>query len=68
MIVQPVARFLKRFPGWDLRLAATDYRPTFKAGERASFSPWVQVNDDQEPVEIVSKAGTAYLEAYSREA
>ena len=27
-----------------------------------------QVNDDQEPVEIVSKAGTAYLEAYSREA
>lgn len=48
MIVQPVQRFLKRFPGWDLRLAATDYRPTFKAGDRASFGRWVQVNDDAE--------------------
>jgi glycosyltransferase involved in cell wall biosynthesis len=48
MIVQPVRKFLGRFPGWDLRLAATDYRPTFKVGERASFSRWVQVNDDPE--------------------
>lgn len=48
IIVSPVKRFLKRFPGWDLRLAATDFRPTFKAGKRASFSRWVQVNDDPE--------------------
>jgi glycosyltransferase involved in cell wall biosynthesis len=45
-IVSPVSRFLKRFPGWDLRLAGTDYRPTFKAGNRAVFTRWVHVTDD----------------------
>lgn len=46
LIVSPVRRFLKRFPGWDLRLAGTDYRPTFKAGSRAVFSKWVHITDD----------------------
>lgn len=45
-LVSPVRRFLKRFPEWDLRLAGTDYRPTFKAGKRAVFSKWVHVTDD----------------------
>jgi glycosyltransferase involved in cell wall biosynthesis len=49
LIASAVRRFLKRFPGWDLRLAGTDYRPTFKVpGERAFFAQWVQVNDDAE--------------------
>jgi len=46
IVVDPVRRFLKRFPGWDLRLGGTDYRPTFKAGDRAKFSHWVAVYDD----------------------
>jgi hypothetical protein len=46
LISGPVRRFLKRFPGWDLRIAATDYRPTFKAGDRAVFTPWVAVAED----------------------
>lgn len=41
-----VRRFLKRFPGWDLRLGGTDFRPTFRVGDRALFSPWVAVYDD----------------------
>lgn len=48
LISGPVRRFLKRFPGWDLRLTGTDYRPTFKAGDRAVFTKWVQVNDHPE--------------------
>lgn len=47
-IVNPVKRFLRRFPGWDLRLGGTDYRPTFRAGERASYYPWTHVTDDPE--------------------
>lgn len=47
IIVSPVRRFLKRFPGWDLRLAGTDYRPTFKAGKRAVFSKWVHVTENE---------------------
>jgi hypothetical protein len=46
LISGPVRRFLKRFPGWDLRLSGTDYRPTFKAGDRAKFNEWVPVYDD----------------------
>lgn len=46
LISGPVRRFLKRFPGWDLRLGGTDYRPTFKAGNRVRFSQWVAVYDD----------------------
>jgi glycosyl transferase family 1 len=47
LITKPVRQFLKRFPGWDLRLAGTDYRPSFKVPrERAIFSNWVQVNQD----------------------
>lgn len=47
IIVQPVRRFLKRFPAWDLRLCGTDYRPTFRLPKaRADFSTWVRVNDD----------------------
>lgn len=48
LIVRPVQRFLKRFPGWDLRLAGTDYRPTFALGDQAVFSRWVQVNENPE--------------------
>lgn len=46
-IVSPVKRFLKRFPGWDFRLSGTDYRPTFKAGKRVVFTPWVHVTDHE---------------------
>jgi glycosyltransferase involved in cell wall biosynthesis len=45
-VVSPVRRFLRRFPGWDFRLAGTDYRPTFKVGDRAVFSKWVHISDD----------------------
>lgn len=46
---EPVRRFLKRFPGWDLQLNGTDYRPTFRADpERMVYIPWVQVNKDPE--------------------
>ena len=46
LIVKPVRRFLKRFPGWDLRLGGTDYRPTFKAGDQAKFVKWIPVHED----------------------
>ena len=46
LVVSPVRRFLKRFPGWDLRLGGTDYRPTFRAGKRATFSEWIPVYKD----------------------
>ena len=47
LVAGPVRRFLKRFPGWDLRLCGTDYRPTFKAeGDRVKFSHWIPVYDD----------------------
>jgi glycosyltransferase involved in cell wall biosynthesis len=45
LIAGPVRQFLKRYPGWDLRLSGTDYRPTFKAGDRAYFTKWVHVVD-----------------------
>lgn len=46
---EPVRRFLKRFPGWDLQLNGTDYRPTFRAErERMIYVPWIQVNRDPE--------------------
>jgi glycosyltransferase involved in cell wall biosynthesis len=48
LIVGPVRRFLKRFPGWDFRLGGTDYRPTFEIGDRADFRPWVPVYEDPE--------------------
>ncbi len=47
LIVNPVKRFLKRFPTWDFRLAGTDYRPTFKAGDRAIYTKWVHVTDNE---------------------
>lgn len=46
LIVGPVRRFLKRFPGWDFRLGGTDFRETFKAGDRAAFTPWIPVYED----------------------
>jgi hypothetical protein len=46
LIASPVRRFLKRFPGWDLRLVGTDYRPTFKAGDQAQFSKWIPIYED----------------------
>lgn len=49
-VASPVRRFLKRFPGWDFQLNATDYRLTFgKSGvpaRRMFFRPWVQVNEN----------------------
>lgn len=47
LVADPVRRFLKRFPGWDLQLCGTDYRPTFRAAaDRMSYVDWVRVNDD----------------------
>ncbi len=46
IIAEPVRRFLKRFPGWQLKLNGTDYRPTFRAGDRARFSGWIPVFED----------------------
>jgi glycosyltransferase involved in cell wall biosynthesis len=46
LIAGPVRRFLRRFPGWDLRLGGTDYRPTFRAGEQVKFREWVPVYDN----------------------
>jgi glycosyltransferase involved in cell wall biosynthesis len=49
LAVSPVRRFLKRFPGWDLQLNGTDYRPTFGVpGDRAFYSPWIQINPEPE--------------------
>lgn len=47
LIIAPVRRFLQRFPGWELRLCGTDYRPSFKAGEQAVFSNWIPVYKDE---------------------
>lgn len=46
VVADPVRRFLKRFPRWDLRLGGADYRPTFKVGDRAHYTPWVPIFDD----------------------
>ena len=46
IIAEPVRRFLKRFPNWDLRLVGTDFRPTFGAGKRTRYSKWVSVYKD----------------------
>lgn len=49
VIADPVRRFLKRFPGWDLQIGGTDYRATFKAPRgRAFYEPWVPVYRDPE--------------------
>lgn len=48
VVVPPVRRFLKRFPGWDIQFNGTDYRPTFKAGDRALYADWVPVYKDPE--------------------
>jgi glycosyltransferase involved in cell wall biosynthesis len=47
LIISSVRRFLARFPGWDLQLCGTDYRPTFKAGEQAKFSTWIPVFEEE---------------------
>jgi len=49
IIAGPARRFLKRFPGWDIQLNGTDYRPTIKAPrDRMFYAPWAQVNTDPE--------------------
>jgi len=52
IVVEPVRRFLKRFPGWDLQINATDYRQTFAGsgvpGDRMTHVRWVQVNAEPE--------------------
>jgi glycosyltransferase involved in cell wall biosynthesis len=48
-VADPVRRFLKRFPGWDLQLNGADYRDTFKApADRTYFVPWVPVHEHPE--------------------
>lgn len=48
IIAEPVRRFMKRFPGWDLRLGGTDFRPTFRVPkERTRFNLWVPVYLDE---------------------
>lgn len=42
LITRPVRKFLKRFPGWGLRLAGTDYRSLFR-DESSTFTPWIPV-------------------------
>lgn len=47
LAASPVRRFLRRFPGWDLQLNGTDYRPTFKVpADRAFYTDWIRINDD----------------------
>lgn len=42
-----VRRFLRRFPGWDLALAGSDFRSSFRVREdRVTFSPWVNMITD----------------------
>lgn len=49
VVADPVRRFLKRAPGWDLHLGGTDYRPTFRADpDRMFYEKWTQVNTDPE--------------------
>jgi glycosyltransferase involved in cell wall biosynthesis len=49
IIAGPARRFLRRFPGWDLQLNGTDYRPTFQvADDSVFFVPWIQVNKEPE--------------------
>jgi glycosyltransferase involved in cell wall biosynthesis len=48
LVVNTMRRFCHRFPDWDLQLGGTDYRPTFKLGDRALYSDWIQVNQEPE--------------------
>lgn len=49
LVADPVRRFLRRHPGWDLHIGGTDYRPTFAApADRMFYGKWVQVNEDPE--------------------
>ncbi len=45
-LVNPVRRFLRRYPGWDFRLGGADFRPAFRGGDRVTFRPWVPVFRD----------------------
>jgi glycosyltransferase involved in cell wall biosynthesis len=49
VVAEPVRQFLEKFPGWDLQLNGTDYRPTFNASpDRMFCEKWIQVNTDPE--------------------
>jgi hypothetical protein len=49
VIAEPVREFLDKFPGWDLQLNGTDYRPTFEADpSRMFYEKWIQVNTGAE--------------------
>jgi hypothetical protein len=50
VVAEPVRQFLENFPGWDLQLGGTDYRPTFDGVDpaRMFYQKWVQVNTDPE--------------------
>lgn len=45
LVATSLRRFLDRFPGWDVHLLGTDYRPTVKH-EHARFTPWINVGED----------------------
>jgi glycosyltransferase involved in cell wall biosynthesis len=42
---EPVRRFIKRFPSWQLCVGGVDYRDKFKVRD-ALFMPWIHVTDD----------------------
>ncbi len=50
LLISPVRRFLKRFPGWDLQLGGTDFRETFaregSPRKRLLHVRWVPVYED----------------------
>lgn len=47
IVAEPVRRFLKRFPQWDVQVGGTDYRATIRAAaDRMFYQPWIQVNDE----------------------
>jgi glycosyltransferase involved in cell wall biosynthesis len=48
LIASVMRRFCDRFPDWDLQLGGTDYRPTFRLGDRALYTNWIQVNQEPE--------------------
>lgn len=47
LMIPSARRFLKRFPGWDMVFAGTDYTPSLKVSpDRASYSGWAHITTD----------------------
>jgi glycosyltransferase involved in cell wall biosynthesis len=45
LVASDLRRFLDRFPGWDVHLMGTDYRPTIRH-EHTAFTPWINIGED----------------------